>query len=387
MAKGILVHPTIIRWAVRASKKNLDTLSEKFNKLGTWVTEESELTVSELNKLSKELKIPFGYFFLDNPPIEDIQLLKYRTVDNIETEHPSRELIDTIKEMEVRQEFMRDFLIEDGFLPLDFVGSATLDNDIEQLAQNIKEILGLNSSWNRKNPDAFKTLREAVSSIGILVMQNGVVGSNNKRVLDVAEFRAFVLIDKYAPLIFLNATDSYNAKIFSLCHELIHIWLGINELYNDNFSSDQLFNNENLETFCNEVAAELLLPFKNIQTIYSNKYDIFKNIELLSKEFSVSELVVCIRLKNKNFISNKDFETVYSILVQKMNESLLNRKYNAKKPGGNYYYTVGTRLDSIFVNSVNRKAKEGKILYTEAYRLVGAKGKTYDNLMKYMEGK
>lgn len=387
MAKGILIKPTIIEWAIRASKKNLVTLSEKFNKIETWRTEDSELTVSELNKLSKELKIPFGYFFLDKPPVEDIELLKYRTVDNIETEQPSRELIDTIREMEVRQEFMRDFRIEDGFLPLDFVGSASLENDIEQLAQSIKETLGLNSNWNKKNPDTFKTLREAISSIGILVMQNGVVGSNNNRVLDVTEFRAFVLIDKYVPLIFLNATDSYNAKIFSLCHELVHIWLGINELYNDNFSSNQLFNNEKLETFCNEVAAELLLPLKNIQTVYSNEYDVYKNIELLSKEFSISELVVCIRLKNENFISDKDFKTVYSILVKKMKENLLNKKSSTKTTGGNYYYTVGTRLDSNFVNSVNRKAKEGRILYTEAYRLVGAKGKTYDNLMKYMEGR
>ena len=46
-----------------------------------------------------------------------------------------------------------------------------------------------------------------------------------------------------------------------------------------------------------------------------------------------------------------------------------------------------TRLDARFAATVSRKAREGRILYTEAYELIGAKGKTYDNLIKYVEGR
>ena len=387
MAKGITVKPIIIQWAIQSAGKDVSGLSDKFDKIDKWTSEESELTVSELNKLSKELRIPFGYFFLVEPPDEDIQLLKYRTVENEEQAKPSRDLIDTIKYMEKRQSFMRDALIEDGFLPHEFVGSATITDNPEDLAVKITQALKLKKDWNKNNPAAFNVLREAVSNLGILVMQNGVVGNNNHRVLNVAEFRAFVLIDEYVPLIFLNARDSANAKVFSLCHELVHIWLGVDELYNDNFTTNQIFNNGQLESFCNEVAAEMLLPLSSIQSALDPQNDIYTNIKHISKVFNVSELVVCIRLKTKKFINAKVFNEVYANLLTEMRDNLLGKQLQEKKSGGDYYATSGSRLDARFAATVSRKAREGRILYTEAYELVGAKGKTYDNLIKYVEGR
>ena len=387
MAKGVIVKPIIIQWAIQSAGKDVSVLSDKFEKIDKWTSEESELTVSELNKLSKELRIPFGYFFLGEPPDEDIQLLKYRTVDNEEQAKPSRELIDTIKYMEKRQSFMRDALIEDGFLPHEFVGSAAIKDNPEDLAVKITQELKLKKDWNKNNPAAFNVLREAASNLGILVMQNGVVGNNTHRVLNVAEFRAFVLIDEYVPLIFLNARDSANAKVFSLCHELVHIWLGVDELYNDNFTTNQIFNNDQLESFCNEVAAEMLLPLSSIQSTLDPQHDIYTNIKHISNVFNVSELVVCIRLKTKKFINGKVFNEVYANLLTEMREKLIDKQLQEKKSGGDYYATSGSRLDARFAATVSRKAKEGRILYTEAYELVGAKGKTYDNLIKYVEGR
>ena len=387
MAKGVIVKPIIIQWAIQSAGKDVRGLSDKFDKIDKWTSEESELTVSELNKLSKELRIPFGYFFLPEPPDEDIKLLKYRTIDNEDQAKPSRELIDTIKYMEKRQSFMRDALIEDGFLPHEFVGSATIENNTEALASKITQELKLKINWNKNNPNTFNVLREEISNLGILVMQNGVVGNNNHRILNVAEFRAFVLIDQYVPLIFLNARDSTNAKVFSLCHELVHVWLGVDELYNDNFTSNQIVNNSQLEIFCNEVAAEMLLPLSSIQSTLEPQLDIYTNIKHISKVFNVSELVVCIRLKEKKIIDNKVFNEVYANLLIEMRENLLGKHLQEKKSGGDYYATNGSRLDARFATTVSRKAREGRILYTEAYELIGAKGKTYDNLIKYVEGR
>ena len=387
MVKGVIVKPIIIQWAIQSAGKDVRGLSDKFDKIDKWTSEESELTVSELNKLSKELRIPFGYFFLPEPPDEDIKLLKYRTIDNEDQAKPSRELIDTIKYMEKRQSFMRDALIEDGFLPHEFVGSATIENNTEALASKITQELKLKINWNKNNPNTFNVLREEISNLGILVMQNGVVGNNNHRILNVAEFRAFVLIDQYVPLIFLNARDSTNAKVFSLCHELVHVWLGVDELYNDNFTSNQIVNNSQLEKFCNEVAAEMLLPLSSIQSTLEPQLDIYTNIKHISKVFNVSELVVCIRLKEKKIIDNKVFNEVYANLLIEMRENLLGKQLQEKKSGGDYYATNGSRLDARFATTVSRKAREGRILYTEAYELIGAKGKTYDNLIKYVEGR
>ncbi|EMW5623512.1 ImmA/IrrE family metallo-endopeptidase [Enterococcus faecalis] len=384
MAKGISVNPKIIQWAIQSSGKNIIQISQKFSKINEWTSKECELSVSELNKLSKELRIPFGYFFLKNPPVEDIKLLKYRTIDNEEHTRPSRNLIDTIKYMETRQDFMKETLIEDGFLPLNFVGSASIKDDVEELSEKIIAKLGVTRDWNKKGKDTFNILKNAVSELGIMVMQNGVVGNNNSRPLDISEFRAFVLIDEYVPLIFLNAKDSFNAKIFSLCHELVHIWLGIDELYNDSFNNKENILNEKLENFCNKVAAEMLLPRKLLINIYKINQDPYTNIKEISSRINVSDLVVCVKIKQEKYIDNKTFQEIYKILLQEMNDNLLNKE---KGSGGNYYNTSKSRLDANFVHSVNRKAKEGKILYSEAYNLVGAKGKTYDNLIKFMEGR
>lgn len=385
MAKGIVVSPTVIQWAIQSSGKNMSQVSRKFSKIDEWVSIESELSVNELNKLSKELRIPFGYFFLKVPPVEDLELLKYRTVDNIEHENPSRELIDTVKYMETRQSFMRETLLDDGFLPLNFVGSATIDDDTKKLSETIVSELKLISDWNRKTNDTFNILKKASSDLGILVMQNGVVGNNNKRSLDISEFRAFVLIDEYAPLIFLNAKDSENAKIFSLCHELVHIWLGIDELYNNSYFQNNSFFNKKLERFCNEVAAEMLLPERILKKIYKKELNVYSNIKNISRQFSISDLVACIRVSQIDLISQKEFDENYKIFLEEMKKNMLSKEKKEKKTGGNYYNTQMSRLDLKFVNSVNRKAKEGKILYTEAYSLIGAKGKIYDNLVERME--
>lgn len=295
MTKGVLIKPDIMKWAIRASNKNINALIEKFDKIELWTIKESEITVGQLNKLSKELKIPFGYFFLQNPPEEKISLLQCRTIENLDIAQPSRDLIDTIRTMETKQEYMRDFIIEDGHQPLKFVGSASENDNPVELAVEIRRTLGLHKGWNEDNSEVFNTLREAISRVGILVMQNGVVGSNNKRVLDLTEFRAFVLIDEYAPLIFLNAKDSYTGRLFSLCHELVHIWLGTDELFNDNDQLSKLVNNKKMENFCNQVAAELLIPSEDLIKFKSE--DIYFDIIRMAKKYGVSQLVVCNKVK------------------------------------------------------------------------------------------
>jgi len=88
---------------------------------------------------------------------------------------------------------------------------------------------------------------------------NGIVGNNTSRHLSIEEFRAFTLIDEYAPLIFINSADSKGGKIFSLLHEFIHIGLAQNSLYNA--SQDDFHVVHPVETFCNGVTAEIIAPY------------------------------------------------------------------------------------------------------------------------------
>ncbi len=382
MTSKILVKPVMIRWAIETSKLSLAQVTELFPKLKQWLATECELSISEIQKLSKALQIPFGYLLLSQPPAEEPTLLKHRTINNLEHERASRDLLDTIYLMEAKQTFMRESLIDDGFLPHEFIGSVTLNDSPENVAKSICATLKLSTTWNLNDTSALGYLKRASSNAGILIMQNGIVGNNTHRCLDINEFRAFVLLDEYAPLIFLNSRDSQHAKIFSLCHELAHIWLGESDFFNDHIQQENHYLNAKVEHFCNDVAAEMILPREQLISYYDPKLSNTDNITLLAKHFCASDLVICLRLKKLNLIKKREFEQLYPALVEKMRQNLALRDSSA---GGNYYNTQLSRLDHNFIALVDQKAQEGKILYSEAYELLGAKGKTYDNLIQHLE--
>ncbi|MEK7747728.1 MAG: ImmA/IrrE family metallo-endopeptidase [Nitrospirota bacterium] len=98
-----------------------------------------------------------------------------------------------------------------------FVGSASL-----------RETLALSTEARRQLPtwtDALRQLIAKAEDAEVMVMVSSVVGSNSHRKLDVDEFRGFALADGLAPLVFLNGADSKAAQMFTLAHELAHLWL------------------------------------------------------------------------------------------------------------------------------------------------------------------
>ncbi|MGJ4748910.1 ImmA/IrrE family metallo-endopeptidase, partial [Leptospira sp. SA-E8] len=158
---------------------------------------------------------------------------------------------------------MRDELIEQGQGPLLFVGQFSLKDKPEAVAADMRERLGLKSDWataTRAWQDALVELRQRVQNVGILIVFNGVVGNNTHRKLNPEEFRGFALADKYAPLVFINATDAKSAQMFTVAHELAHLWLGLDAVSGMDAT---LPASDKSEEFCNKVAAEFLIPARD----------------------------------------------------------------------------------------------------------------------------
>ncbi len=382
-AVNVNIQPEIINWALKQTQEE-KLGSKMMNNITKWLNGTKKPTFNQIEEFSKKTNIPLGYFFLQSPPIEKLDLLEYRTVDSVQLANPSRNLIDTIHEMENIQDWMKAYRQDLGFDKLPFVGCMQGNKNINLIAQKIREDLELDLTWFEKNNDAreaFHYIRKQLEACGIVVIINGIVGKNTHRTLDVEEFRAFTMTDDWAPLIFINAVDSNNARLFSILHEVAHIWLGQNDLFNDR--QYRLTEISDTEIICNAVAGELLVP----KHIFLNKWelyhvDIFQKIAELAKVFRCGEIVIA----RKALDCQKIAQTVYNKVMQTSIENYKQMQETKQAHGGNYYTTMGSRLDGPLIRALCESIHMGRTTYTEAYRLTNTSRKTFSEVAQRFGG-
>lgn len=371
------VNNSVINWILEQVQNEL--VSRKYLELlYDWQTNERKPTFSQIEKVSKATRIPLGYFFLDTPPIEDTSLLEYRTIDSVDNDWMSRNLKDTVHDMKNIQEWMKTHQKLQNADALEFVGSQSKQKDIIEFAKYIRKLLDINEDWyigKKDANDSFNYLRRKMSAIGVLVMMSGVVGNNTHRTLSIDEFRAFSLIDDYAPLVFINSADSYNGRLFSLIHEFAHILMGKNSLYNDRFNNQGVSEEERV---CNAVAAEILIPNKQFDAKWeeSNGEDAFDRIKNLSNFFSCGQIVVARRALDRNYINQKQYNEIVNAATE-----AYNKNKSKSNSGGDYYRTQASRIDLRFLNSLMQSVQEGQTQYSEAFRLTNTNRTTFENLL------
>jgi Zn-dependent peptidase ImmA (M78 family) len=383
---NVVVKPEIISWILKTIQFD-NVATSVIELLGKWQSGEKIPTFNQVEDISKKTNIPFGYFFLDKPPIEECHIVDYRTVNSVANPEPSRNLIDTLDMMTDVQAWMVDYVATNGYEELEYVGSAAHMQDINDIVGDIRKHLGLSEAWFLEcaaATDSFKYLRETISEIGVLVMMNGIVGNNTRRKLDVEEFRAFTLVDKYAPLIFVNTCDSDNGKVFSLLHELTHVWIGINSFYNEQVSTSTTESAD--EKKCNAVAAEILVPTEMFREQWNSTVGTnLEKVEVLAKYFRCSRYVIARKALDNSKISRDAYYKIINTL-QKQYKQLKEHEDQKKSSGGDFYKTLGSKLDHRLVNALASSAKEGRTQYTEVYRLTNTNRKTFGKLLSDMGG-
>ena len=280
---SVTVEKSILKWVMQKSENEMVSNSVT-DMLSKWISGEKIPTFNQLETVSKKLHIPFGYFLLSEPPIEECRIVDFRTVDSERLSNPSRNLIDTLDQMYDVQAWMSDYNKDNLESYYSFVGRASKNRNVYYVLNDILKELDLSKEWfrnYRSAADAFRFIRSKLTELGILVMMNGIVGNNTHRRLDVEEFRAFTLVDLYAPLIFINSADADNGKLFSILHELVHVWIGQNSFYNDFYGNAIAVSKD--EQFCNAVAAEILVPQDIFETEWESKKHQMKKSESCSE--------------------------------------------------------------------------------------------------------
>ena len=375
------VKPDLLLWACERSGRGVDALArqQSFSKLPAWISGEERPTLKQLERFAQATYTPFGFFFLPKPPEESVPIADLRTVGNQYSGHPSPDLLDTMYICQQRQEWYRDFARSMGEKELPFVGSVSLESDFTEVARNIRHALGFSLEERREMPTWTEALRRFIQqadSFGIMVMVSGIVGSNTRRSLDPKEFRGFAISDPLAPLVFINGKDTKAAQMFTLAHELAHIWLGETAL--SDVGPITMPSNK-VEVWCNQVAAELLVPLSALQEAHDSFKSLREALDHLARWFKVSTLVILRRLHDAGKLTREELWQAYNKEVDRLLAI-------SKKAGGNFYLTLPARVSRRFAQALVISTLEGQTLHRDAFRLLGFRKYTTFRELGYQLG-
>lgn len=378
MVVRVDVAPELLRWATERAGWDSDTTRRRAPKFDEWEAGTHRPILKQLQKFARETHTPFGMLFLPEPPIEALPIPDMRTIGDRAVAQPSADLLDTIYLCQERQNWYRAWARDNGIPEPDFVGSASLASRPETVAADIRDRLsfglserGAFASWQ----EALRRLIDRIENSGVLVMVSGIVGLNTRRPLDPEEFRGFALSDPIAPLIFVNGGDTKAAQIFTLIHELAHIWLGRSALSDASMAARDAVDEER---WCNQVAAEVLVPRDALTRDFSGDADT-DELERLARRYRVSTLVVLMRLFDIDRLPWADFRRRYEAERERVAGILAARQ--GDRSGGNFYLAHPLRLSRTFARAVISSAHEGTTPYRDAYQLVGTKSHdTFENL-------
>lgn len=358
------VKPTMLRWARERAGLDPDALAHRFPKLADWEREAARPTLKQLEDFAKATHAPIGYLFLSEPPVEGVPIPDFRTVENRRIGRPSPDLLETVYLCQQRQEWYRDYARLMREEPLSFIGSATLESDVEQTAAEIRHALGFDIEKRRQCrtwTEALRRFIEQADRLGVLVMVNGVVGSNNHRKLNPDEFRGLAISDELAPLVFINGADTKSAQMFTLAHELAHLWLGQSALSDIQPVSAPT---HRVEDWCNRVAAELLVPLAVFREQYQRGEDLRGALDRLARQFKVSTLVILRRIHDAGGLTRDELWRAYRGELGRLQEI-------QRAGGGDFYLTLGARVGKRFARALVASTLEGQTLHRDAFRLLG----------------
>ena len=385
MAKQVaFITPSVLQWARLRARLSVEALADKAHvrkaKIIAWESGGERPTMRQAEHVAAALHVPFGYLFLPQPPTETVPLPDFRRTVGGRTAEPSPDLIDVMNDVIVKQQWYREFLLEEGQGALPFVGKFKATDSPDPIAADIRKIVGITSeireecaSW----ADFLRILVKRCESVGVLVLRSGIVGGNPHRKLYADEFRGFTISDPIAPFVFINGSDTRAAQVFTLCHELAHVWINASGISDERMDHPTARDSNKVEWLCDQVAAETLVPANEF--IWETERDIEFNLAALSKLFRVSALVILRRALDLGYIEQEEFLEAYRYREAQY------RLQEDQGSGGNFFPTLLSRNSATFTRTVVGALGERRALFREAAQLLNVKVPTISKVAEYIE--
>lgn len=357
------IRPELLHWALDRAGIGESAAAGRFPKLHDWMAGAVRPTLKQLEGFARATHTPVGFLFLAEPPVETVPIPDFRTVGDAGVKRPSADLLDTIYICQQRQEWYHDYARSMGEAPLAFVGSVQPHGNIIDTANTIREALGFDLEQRRQLnswEEALRTFITQADDLGVLVMCSGIVANNTHRKLSPQEFRGFAMADPYAPVIYINGADTKSAQMFTLAHELVHIWTGQSGLSDVEPMHSSAFD---VERWSNAVAAELLVPLALMQAEYDRTAPLADELSRLARRFKVSTLVILRRMHDTGGLAREAFWLAYEEEAERLRDLM-------GGGGGNFYFTEAARVSKRFARALVASALEGRTLYRDAFQML-----------------
>jgi len=364
--EALALSPDVLNWAVNKAGETLQSFAHSLTTRETSREHivSGRLTVPQAETLAKKARIPFGWLFLHRPPVmtqPDIPDLR----QPLSPMPLSNDFWETLQDIQAKQEWLIEHLSEVGARALPFVGrfaNATLRN-ADDIANDIRLELRLTDADRTSSHDAgayFSTLSAKAEACGILVFKASHVKSNTRQTLSEHEFRGFALAHPLVPVVFVNGHDAASATVFTLAHELAHIWIGetgVSDVVPDN--------KHHIERLCNRVAAELLVPTE----MFLEQWRQWEDVAQLARYFRVSRLVIARRALDHKLVDQAFYERQASMTDERV-------KASRSAGGPSALVTIPVRNSKRFTGIVVANAMSGKTMLRDAASLLNVQPNT-----------
>lgn len=386
MAEKAYITPNVLQWARESARMSEEVAAAKVSvsaeRLREWEKGTDKPTIRQAQTLAKAYKRPFAVFFLPEAPRDFQTLQDFRSTGSKSLTTSS---IFIIREIQQKQAWISDMNEENEEEKLPFVGRFSINDNPEIVARDILNTLDINP-MNYRTDHPIKEWIHAAEAKGVFVSRTSFI--NSYLTLDSEELQGFAISDPYAPFVFVNSDDWNAPQLFTLVHELAHIWIAETGISND--VEPEIKNNQKyhpVELFCNEVAANALMPpefFDGFDaTTFRNAKLLFRTAKLLG----VSSFALLIRSFNLNKISNSHYhrlkqeaEDEFAAFLQREAEKKAKQKDKEAPGGPNYYLLQLNRNSRLFTQTVIDSFRGGFIEPTIASQLLNVQVNRFSKL-------
>ena len=375
----------ILKWARTSARVSLEKAAKTISKSSTadrikeWESLEGKDAPSpaQLKKLARLYRRPIEVFSLPYIPKEFPRLKDFRTrKDELDTA-----VIFIMREIQEKQEWLANYYRKSKGSKLPFAGKYNIKHDPAIVAADIRKTLGISLKDKPDKLLKYWITKAEEKRIFIALSSN----FHTRLKLDSDVFKGFVIADAFAPFIFLNSDDWDQGQLFTLVHELAHIWIGVSGISNDTGLIVPSSGMHPVEKFCNEVAMLALLPEEDVKSFVPEKGEMeFKNVVKAARRFGISNRNMVLRLDVLSLIGEKP-EALLKAADDAWKEFLDKESRKPKSSGGpNYYVMVLRRNSRSFATVVMDNYKRGRIPGDVASRLLNVREANFGKLETYV---